>query len=403
MINNFKEDFPILKEDFSYLDNGATSQHPKSVLKDVMSFYEKYNANPHRGSYSLSLKATSVYDEARQKVAGFINAENSKQIVFTKNATESLNLIANGFLSKLKSGDEIVLSILEHHSMIVPFQRVSKQTGAKLKYMYLTDYQIDPQEIENKITRKTKVVGVSIVSNVLGTVLDIKHIIKKAHSVGAVVVLDASQSIAHMPLDVKKLDADFVVFSGHKMFAPLGIGVLYGKQKLLEDMPPFLLGGDMIEFVYEQEATFAEIPNKFEAGTQNVGGAVGLKSAIEYIEKIGFGEIEKQEQEVFEYAYKKLKALKFLDVYAPKNKTERKSVLSFNIKGIHAHDVATILDSYNVFVRAGNHCAQPLLRYLGLSATIRASFSIYNTKEDVDKLCFALTKAYEKFKKYIKD
>lgn len=399
----FKKDFKILSDKFVYLDSGATNQHPHKVLKDVMSYYEKNNANPHRGSYSLSLKATSEYEGAREKVAQFLNSKFPEEIVFTKNATESLNLVAHSYLETLKSGDEVVLSIMEHHSMIVPFQRVCKYTGAKLKFMYLKNYNIDENEIEKKITKKTKLVGISYVSNVLGAIAPIEKIIKKAHSVGAKVIVDISQSIAHMPFDVQKFDADFAVFSGHKMFAPLGIGVLYGKKKLLDEMPPFMLGGDMIEYVYEQEATFAPVPQKFEAGTQNVGGAVGLKSAIEYIEGIGYKNIKKMEDEVFEYAYNELKKLKFLEVYAPSKKQERSSVLSFNIKGIHAHDTATILDAQNIFVRAGNHCAQPLLRYLGVEATCRASFSIYNTKSDVDKLIMALKMAYQKFKKYIKE
>ena len=400
---DFKKDFKILKSGFVYLDSGATNQHPHKVLKDVMSYYEKENANPHRGSYSLSVKATNAYEGARHAVSKFLNSKFDEEIIFTKNATESLNLVAHGFCEMLTKDDEIVLSILEHHSMIVPFQRVSQKTGAKLKYMYLKDYNIDPSEINKKITKKTKVVGVSLVSNVLGTVVDIESIIKRAHEVGAKVVVDISQSIAHMPFDVQKYDADFVVFSGHKMFAPLGIGVLYGKKELLDKFSPFLLGGDMIEYVYEQNTTFAPCPQKFEAGTQNVGGAVGLQSAIDYIEKIGYKNIQKIEREVYDYAYSQLKKLKFLEVYAASNKKDRLSVLSFNIKGIHSHDTASILDAYNVFVRSGNHCAQPLLRYLGLDSTCRASFSIYNTKSDVDKLVEALKAAYQKFKKYIKE
>ncbi len=403
MENNFKKDFKILNNDFVYLDSGATNQHPHKVLKSVMSYYEHSNANPHRGSYSLSVKATNIYEGARSAVAKFLNAKYAEEIIFTKNATESINLVANAYCEKLNSKDEIVLSILEHHSMIVPFQSCAKKSGAKLKYMYLKNYNIDESEIEKKITKNTKVVGISWVSNVLGTVTPVEKIIKKAHSVGAKVIVDISQSIAHMPCDVQKLDADFVVFSGHKMFAPLGIGVLYGKKELLEDFPPFLLGGDMIEYVYEQETTFAPIPQKFEAGTQNVGGAVGLQAAIEYINEIGYENIQKIEQEVYNYAYSELKKLKFLEVYAPQNKNERTSVISFNIKGVHSHDTASILDAYNVFVRSGNHCAQPLLRYLKLDSTCRASFSIYNTKSDVDKLVFALKQAYQKFRKYIKE
>ena len=402
--NNIKDDFKILKKGFTYLDSGATSQHPHCVLKDVVSFYETKNANPYRGSYSLSVQATDIYNRARSSVQKFINAKNSCEIIFTKNSTESLNLIANSYgLENIKKGDEIVLSILEHHSAIVPFQMVSKKTGATLKYMYLNnDFCLDEKEID-KITDKTKIVIVSWVSNVLGTILPIEKIIKKAHSVGAIVVVDASQSIAHIPCDVQKLDVDFLVFSGHKMFAPLGIGVLYGKQELLEKMPPFLRGGDMIEYVYEQDTTFAPLPNKFEAGTQNVGGAVGLESAINYIQKIGFEKIQEIDNQLYDYAYNELKKLSYVEIFAPKDKKYRCSVLSFNIKNLHSHDVASILDLNNVFVRSGNHCAQPLLRYLGLNSTCRASFSIYNTKEDVDNLVLAIKKAYQKFKKYIGD
>jgi len=402
----FKSDFPILKNNkFSYLDSGATSQHPQSVLNDVISYYKKSNANPHRGSYSLSVKATELYEKAREGVKNFVNAKSSAEIIFTKNATESLNLIAYSYgLNNLKKGDEIVLSIMEHHSMIVPFQMVAQKTGATLKYIYLNDdFCLDEKEIEKKITKNTKIVGISTVSNVLGTKNDVKKIVEKAHSVGAIVVCDASQSIAHFPLDVQKLDVDFAVFSGHKMFAPLGIGVLFGKQSLLEKMPPFLFGGDMIEYVDEQNTSFAPLPQKFEAGTQNVGGAVGLLSAINYINEIGYKSIEKYEEHLTDYAYKSLTKLKFLEVYATKNKECRTAVLSFNIKGIHAHDVSSILDLNNVFVRSGNHCAQPLLKHIGLGSTIRASFSIYNTKQDVDNLVLALNEAYKKFKKYIKD
>ena len=400
-----KKDFPIFENsEYAYLDSGATMQKPNCVIDSVQDFYKTSNANIHRGAYSLSIKATQIFSEARQSVADFLNAESAEQIVFTKNATEALNLVANSYgLSILKRGDEVVLSIMEHHSMIVPFQIACKKKGAKLKYMYLKDYQIDDNEIESKITSKTKIVGIVSVSNVLGTITDYQKIIKKAHSVGAVVIVDISQSAAHMPFDVQKTDADFVVFSGHKMFAPLGIGVLYGKIKLLNAFPPFLMGGDMIEYVSEQESTFAPVPQKFEAGTQNVGGAVGLKSAIDYINKIGYKKIQKIEKEVYDYAYLELKKLKFLEVYVTSNKNERTSVLSFNIKGVHSHDTATILDSYNVFVRSGHHCAQPLMKYLGLDSTCRASFSIYNTKDDIDKLTFALKKAYEKFRKYIKE
>ena len=291
---------------------------------------------------------------------------------------------------------------MEHHSNLVPWQKVAKNTGAKLKYMYLDgNFEISDDEIESKITENTKIVGITHVSNVLGTINNVKKIIDIAHKKGAIVIVDASQSIPHKRIDVQDLNCDFLVFSGHKMLAPLGIGVLYGKKELLNKMTPFLMGGDMIEYVYEQETSFATLPNKFEAGTQNVGGVVGLGAAIDYIEKIGYENIEKQEKEVVTYAIQELKKLKYLDLYLTSNLENHSGVISFNIKGVHPHDIASILDSQNVCVRSGNHCAQPLMRYLGIDSTCRASFYFYNTKEDVDALVNALNKAYNMFEKYI--
>ena len=292
---------------------------------------------------------------------------------------------------------------MEHHSNLVPWQKVAKTTGSKLNYMYINDgFEISDEEIENKITDKTKIVGITHVSNVLGTINNVKKIIKQAHKKGAIVIVDASQSIPHMKIDVQDLDCDFLVFSGHKMLAPLGIGVLYGKKQLLNDMTPFLMGGDMIEYVYEQETTFAPLPNKFEAGTQNIEGVIGLAAAIDYIENIGYAKIAQIENEVVDYAREELSKLDFLELYLTPNKENHSAVISFNIKGVHPHDVARILDNYGICVRSGNHCAQPLMRYLGIDSTCRASFYLYNTKEDVDKLVEALKKAYEMFKKYMK-
>lgn len=399
-----KKDFPILKNNkICYLDSGATTQKPKEVLEAIQKFYEKYNANPHRGAYSLSIEATNVYEETRKKIAKFINAKHSEEIIFSKNASESLNLIAYSYgLENLKENDEVVLSIMEHHSNLVPWQYVTKKTKSKLEYLYIDDnYEITSEEIKKKITKNTKIVSITHVSNVLGTINPVKEIIDYAHSKGAIVIVDAAQSIPHMKIDVQELDADFLVFSGHKMLAPLGIGVLYGKKEILNKMQPFIMGGDMIEYVYEQETTFAPLPNKFEAGTQNVEGVVGLGAAIGYIEKIGYDQIHQIEQEVLDYAMKKLSELKYLKIYATKNKENHTSVISFNIKGIHPHDIATILDTQNVCIRAGNHCAQPLMRYIGIDSTCRASFYLYNTKEDVDMLVKALEKAYKIFEKYI--
>ena len=404
-MNNIKKDFPLLEnENITYLDSGATTQKPILVIKAVEEFYQKYNANPHRGAYSLSVEATEQYENTRTKIAKFINARHREEIIFSKNATESLNLIAYSYgMDNLKKDDEVVISIMEHHSNLVPWQKVTKKTGSKLNYMYINDeFELTDEEIENKITDKTKIVGITHVSNVLGTINNVKKIIKYAHKKGAIVIVDASQSIPHMKIDVQDLDADFLVFSGHKMLAPLGIGVLYGKKEILNKMSPFLMGGDMIEYVYEQDTTFAPLPNKFEAGTQNVEGVIGLGSAIDYIENLGYDKIQEIEKEVLSYAREELSKLDFLDLYITPNENNHSSVISFNIKGIHPHDVASIIDSEGVCVRSGNHCAQPLMRFLGIDSTCRASFYIYNTKEDVDKLVSALNKAYDMFKKYIK-
>ena len=404
-INNIKRDFPLLEnENITYLDSGATTQKPIQVINAVEEFYQRYNANPHRGAYSLSVEATEQYENTRTKIAKFINAKHREEIIFSKNATESLNLIAYSYgLDNLKKDDEVVISIMEHHSNLVPWQKMTKQTGSKLNYMYINEnYEIPDEEIENKITDKTKIVGITHVSNVLGTINNVKKVIKYAHKKGAIVIVDASQSIPHMKIDVQDLDADFLVFSGHKMLAPLGIGVLYGKRERLNKMTPFLMGGDMIEYVYEQDTTFAPLPNKFEAGTQNVEGVIGLGAAIDYIENLGYDKIQEIEHEILSYARKELSKLDYLTLYTTPNEENHSSVISFNIKGVHPHDVASILDSEGVCVRSGNHCAQPLMRFLGIDSTCRASFYIYNTKEDVDKLVKALDKAYNMFKNYIK-
>ena len=353
--NNIKKDFPLLENsNITYLDSGATTQKPLKVINAVDEFYKKYNANPHRGAYSLSVEATEIYENTRTKIAEFINAKHREEIIFSKNATESLNLIAYSYgLENLKEDDEVVISIMEHHSNLVPWQKVTKKTSAKLKYMYINDeFELTDKEIEEKITDKTKIVGIAHVSNVLGTINNVKKIIEYAHKKGAIVIVDASQSIPHMKIDVQELDADFLVFSGHKMLAPLGIGVLYGKKEILEKMTPFLMGGDMIEYVYEQETTFAMLPNKFEAGTQNVEGVIGLGAAIDYIENMGYDKIQQIENEVVSYAMQELKKLDYLTVYATPNKENHSSVISFNINGVHPHDVASILDSKGVCVRS---------------------------------------------------
>lgn len=400
-----RNDFPILRENkIAYLDSGATTQRPIQVLDKVDNFYKSENANPHRGAYKLSIQATEVYENARQKVADFINAPSARNIVFTRNATESLNLLAYSYgLNNVKKDDKIVLSIMEHHSNLVPWQMVCQKNGAKLEYMYTnSNGELTTEEIDKKIVPGVKIVGITQVSNVLGTINPIKEIIKKAHSVGAIVIVDGSQSVPHMKVDVQELDADFLVFSGHKMLSPFGIGVLYGKNNLLDSMTPFLFGGDMIEYVYEQETIFAEVPTKFEAGTQNVGGAVGISAAIDYLKNIGMENIEKIEKELTKYAYEELSKLDFITLYGPKDLQKRSGVFSFNVNGVHPHDVASVLDSQEVCVRSGNHCAQPLLRYMNLDSTCRASLYVYNTKEDIDRLVKALIKTRDVFAKWIK-
>ena len=387
----FRQDFPILNDinnPVVYLDNGATTQKPQAVINAVRDYYIAENANPLRGLYSLSVKATEAYEKARQSVAKFINAKESCEIIFTRNATESLNLIAYSYgMSKIQENDEIVISILEHHSNILPWQMVAKVKKATLKYMY-TDVEgnISDEEILSKITEKTKIVSITQVSNVLGVKTPLEKIIKRAHAVGAIVVVDGAQGAPHLAIDVQKLDCDFYAFSGHKMLAPMGIGVLYGKKSLLEEMPPFLRGGEMIDMVTEQDATFAPLPEKFEAGTPNVSGAIGLKAAIDYLNNVGFDKIEAQEKELMDLAYTELAKIPYVTIYGPKNPALRYGVLSFNIEGVHPHDVSSLVDYHgNIALRAGHHCAQPLLKFLKTPSTNRISFYFYNTKEDVYK------------------
>ncbi len=397
MDKNFLNDFPILRrqmngQPLAYLDNGATTQKPESVVRSICGYYGGCNANPHRGVYELSVKATKVYEDARIKVAKFLNAK-PQEIIFTKNATESLNLVAYSYgLNNLRGGDEILITIAEHHSNLVTWQRVAKATGATLNYIYLAaDGSLSPEEIDKKLTRRTKILAVTQVSNVLGIINDIKTLAAKAHEVGAVIVVDGAQSVPHIPVDVQDLDADFLAFSGHKMLSPMGIGVLYGKKKILDAMPPFLSGGDMIEYVEEQETTFAELPQKFEAGTQNVGGAAGLSAAIDYLRGVGFDTIERIERDLTTYAIAELKKIPYVELYGcdVENKI---GIVTFNVKDVHPHDVATILDAEGVAIRAGHHCAQPLMKYLGQNSTCRASFYFYNTRRDIERLIEAVQK-----------
>ena len=396
----FKADFPLLGKPMGnnplvYLDNGATTQKPGEVIKAITEYYDSFNANPHRGAYELSIKATDINENARIKTQKFINAKYSHEIIFTKNATESLNLVAYSYgLSHVGAGDEVLIAISEHHSNLVPWQYVCQMKGATLKYIYLEeDHNLSQRDIEEKITEKTKVVAVAQVSNVLGLINPVKEIIARAHEAGAVVVVDGSQSVPHMAVDVQDMDADFFVFSGHKMLSPMGIGVLYGKEELLNDMPPFLMGGDMIDYVEEQHTDYAPLPAKFEAGTQNVGGAAGLSAAIDYLNRVGFEYIEKQEKELTEYAISRMKEMDYIELYGCDSTRDNKTgIVTFNVKDVHPHDVSTIMDAHGVAIRAGHHCAQPLMIYLKQNATCRASFYFYNSKEDVDKFIEALSK-----------
>lgn len=396
-IDEIRKDFITLNQRVNgkplvYLDNAATTHKPKVVIDSIGEYYGSSNGNPHRGVHYLGVKSTTLYEGAREKIKEFLNAKSSKEIIFTKNTTESLNLIANSYgMNFINEGDEIVLCISEHHSNIVPWQRVAKAKNAILKYIFLDDdYRLNMDEVYNKITEKTKLVSIAKMSNVLGTVYPVEDIIEYAHDKGAIVVIDGAQSIPHYKEDVQKTDADFFVFSGHKVFGPMGIGVLYGKENLLNKIPPFLLGGDMIEYVDEQETTFAELPNKFEAGTPNVAAAVGLVSAIEYIERIGLDKIADYEKELTDYALSEFSKIPYMKIYGPKDVEKRGPVISFSIDGCHPHDVASIVDMDGVAIRAGHHCAQPLMKYLQAPATSRASFCFYNTKEEIDILIQSL-------------
>lgn len=389
-VEKIRADFPYLDSEkvgkkVIYLDTGATSQKPSCVIDAVDQYYRYSNANPHRGAHYLSWKATEAYEETREVVKNFIGAKSAREIVFTRSTTESLNLLAYSYgLNKLKKDDEILITILDHHANLVPWQMVAKKTGARLVYAYLKDdYSLDYDDLKSKITDKTKIVSVTGASNVTGELIDSKLITKWAHEVGAISIVDGAQLIPHVKTNVRDIDCDFLAFSGHKMFSPMGIGVLYGKYELLEDLEPFNYGGDMIEYVYEQESSFEEAPLKFEAGTPNVGGVLGLRAAIDYVEKIGMDEILAYEHELTSYAYDLIKDIPNIKIFYPKN-GRAGSVISFAFTDIHPHDIATILDSKGIAVRSGHHCAMPLHGYLGISATARASFSIYNTKEEAE-------------------
>lgn len=385
---NVRQDFVLLQNtDRVYFDNAATSQKPKCVIDAVQEFYEKYNANVLRGLYPLSVEATECYENARKTVQRFIHAACPEEIIFTRNATESMNLVAYSYgMANLKAGDEILVSILEHHSNILPWQMVSRATGAKLVFLECEpDGTIPKEKMDEAFSEHTKLVAVTQVSNVLGCVNDIPELVKRARACGAVILMDAAQSAPHMPIDVQKLDVDFVAFSGHKMLAPMGIGVLYGKQELLEKMPPFLTGGEMIETVSRYDAVYAELPHKFEAGTVNAGGAVGLAAAIDYLESYGMDTLHAVEQELTAYLFRGMNAIPHVHVLGSQREDNHTGIVSFTVDQVHPHDISEVLSSDGMDIRAGHHCAQPLHDHLGIHSTARASLMFYNTKEEIDR------------------
>lgn len=404
-IQALKKDFPILQQKIKgkslvYLDNASTSQKPLVVIKALEEFYLTSNANIHRGIHTLSERATEAYEKTRTHVAKFINAAESAEIIFTRNATEAINLVAYTWCEQnIYSGDEIVVSALEHHSNLVPWQQVCLKKKANLKVIPINkDGTLDLSKLESLITEKTKLVAVTQMSNALGTVVPLEKIIARARMVGAKILVDGAQGIPHLGIDVQKLDIDFLAFSAHKMLGPTGVGILYGKRELLENMPPFLFGGEMILEVDQFESRWNQIPWKFEAGTPNIADVVAFDSALSYIEKIGFDFIKEQDRKLLAYARAKLSILPGIEIYGPKDSAHSSGILSFNIPGVHPHDVGSILSEEGVAIRAGHHCAQPLLASLGIFATARMSFYFYNTEEDIDAAFDALKKVYQLFK-----
>ena len=391
---NIREDFPIFRDNPSlvYLDNAATTQKPSCVIEAVRHFYERDNANPLRGLYDLAQRATAVYEESREAAAGFIGAAGPEEIVFTRNASESLNLVAYSYGTFLKEGDEILISVMEHHSNLIPWQQLAARSGAVLKFIECgIDGKITEEAFRAALSSRTKIVSMTQISNVLGVRNDIKTFARLAHEAGAVFVCDGAQSVPHIPVDVQDLDVDFLAFSGHKMLAPMGIGVLYGKKTLLEKMPPFLTGGEMIEYVTRDGASWAELPHKFEAGTVNAAGAVGLKSAIEYYQKVGFDAIQKREEELSELAFDALSKIPHLHIMGAATAKEHNGIFSFSLDGVHPHDIAEILNADGVCIRAGHHCAQVLMQHMHVPSTVRASIAFYNRDEDILRLAQSLS------------
>jgi cysteine desulfurase / selenocysteine lyase len=403
-IGAIRRDFPILDRTIRgkklvYLDNAATSQKPRSVIDAISRYYEHSNSNVHRGIHTLSDEATDAYEQARLKVARFIKAKDARSVVFLRNTTEALNLIASAWAGKnLKPGDEILLSRMEHHSNLIPWQIVAKQTGANLRFISLNiDGTMNLSNLDQLVNDRTRLIAVSHMSNVLGTVNPVRQLADAAHAKGALMVVDGAQSVPHMPVDVNELDCDFLAFSGHKMLGPTGIGVLYAREEVLDAMEPYQSGGSMIMEVSCDTATWNEIPYRFEAGTPNVAGAVGLAAAVDYLQRIGMDQVKQHEMELTDYALRRFEELKDILIFGPRDVQIRGGVISFNFLDVHAHDVGTVLDQEGVAIRAGHHCCQPLMRWLDVAATARASFYVYNTTEEVDVLIGALNRAKEMF------
>ncbi|NCG66774.1 SufS family cysteine desulfurase [Bacillus coagulans] len=403
-IKEVRRQFPILDQEVNghplvYLDSAATSQKPLRVIEAVNQYYREYNSNVHRGVHTLGTKATDHYEGAREKVRKFIGAESMEEIIFTKGTTAGLNLVARSFGdAQVQEGDEIVITYMEHHSNLIPWQQLAKRKGAVLKYVPMQkNGTLRLEDVEKTITERTKIVAAALVSNVLGTINPVKEMAKIAHSRGAYMVVDAAQGAPHMKVDVRDLDCDFLAFSGHKMCGPTGIGVLYGKKALLEEMEPLEYGGEMIDFVGLYDSTWKELPWKFEGGTPIIAGAIGLGEAIDFLEEIGLDEITAHEQDLSAYCLGQLSELEGITVYGPESADERAGLVTFNLENVHPHDAATILDAEGIAIRAGHHCAQPLMKWLDVTATARASFYLYNTKEDIDKLVAGIVKAKEYF------
>ncbi len=399
MRKDYRSDFPlIVNSSIAYLDNAATAQRPQCVIDAESDFYLRYNANPMRGLYELSIEATDIYENARETVRKFIGAASTEEVVFTRNTTESLNLVAYSYgLTHVKAGDEVLVSIMEHHSDLLPWQMVCRQTGAKLRFIDCEpDGSVDLNKVDELITDKTKIVAMTQVSNVLGRQYPVREVAKLAHAKGAVMVVDGAQSTPHMPVNVQELGADFFAFSGHKVFGPMGIGVLYGRRDLLDAMPPFLSGGEMIESVTRESAVYAELPHKFEAGTVNAAGAAGLRAALDYVSLIGFDELMRREHALTERAFNAVRNIPHVQVLGSDKAEEHTGIVTFVVDGVHPHDISEILSSDGIAVRAGHHCAQPLLKHLGHLSTTRASLAFYNTEDEVDRFVASLSTIRER-------